>query len=219
MAELLNLTQAAKLAGVSRGTLYRAIKTGALPAAAGGRPGRLTFIDPDALRTWCTREGLSLPDLPARQEDAPSPPFDPAAIVQGQLQYFVQWVEDSIGHANDRLMERLERAIEASVERAVAQAMARYEHVERSVHDERPNRSIRTDERAQRSIPGTATSSPTKADLLTRIRAMHKSLSYQAIADQLNAEGIPTFSRKGRWQKGTIGNLLAQPEEKTKSTR
>jgi hypothetical protein len=177
------------------------------------------LIDPDALKTWCAREGFSLPDLPARQEDAPLPPFDLTAIVQGQLQYFVQWVEDSIGHANDRLMKRLERAIEESVERAIARAMKRYEHAERPVHHERPDRSIRTGERAQRSIPSAATSSPTKADLLTRIRAMHKSLSYPAIADQLNAEGIPTLSGKGRWQKGTIGNLLAQAEGKNTSTR
>jgi excisionase family DNA binding protein len=211
MAELLNLTQAAKLAGVSRGTIYRAIRTGALTAARGGRPGRLTLIDPDALRAWCDREGLRTPDLPARPEDAPSPPFDPTAIVQGQLQYFVQWVDDAIGHANDRLMERLERAIEASVERAVARAMERYVRTERPVHSERSDRSIRAGERAQRSIPRPAPSSPTKADLLTRIRAMRydHGLSFRAIADQLNAEGVPTLSGKGSWQKGTISNLLS----------
>jgi hypothetical protein len=32
----------------------------------------------------------------------------------------------------------------------------------------------------------------------------------QAIGAQLNAEGVPTLSHKGQWQKGTIGNLLAQ---------
>src|SRR5688572_11011603 len=35
-------------------------------------------------------------------------------------------------------------------------------------------------------------------------------LSLQMIANQLNAEGVPTLSSTGRWQKGTIGNLLAQ---------
>jgi hypothetical protein len=34
-------------------------------------------------------------------------------------------------------------------------------------------------------------------------------LSLQKIADGLNADGVPTLSEKGRWQKGTIGNLLA----------
>jgi hypothetical protein len=37
-------------------------------------------------------------------------------------------------------------------------------------------------------------------------------LSLQAIANRLNAEGVPTLSGKGRWQKGAIGNLLAQGE-------
>jgi hypothetical protein len=33
------------------------------------------------------------------------------------------------------------------------------------------------------------------------------------MANQPNVEGVPTLSGKGRWQKGTIGNLLAQAEE------
>lgn len=40
--------------------------------------------------------------------------------------------------------------------------------------------------------------------------AMAEGLSLQAIAAQLNAEGVPTLSHKGQWQKGTIGNLLVQ---------
>jgi hypothetical protein len=32
----------------------------------------------------------------------------------------------------------------------------------------------------------------------------------EVIADRLNTEGVPTLGGKGRWQKGTIGNLLAQ---------
>jgi hypothetical protein len=32
----------------------------------------------------------------------------------------------------------------------------------------------------------------------------------QAIANQLNTEGVPTLSGKGRWQKGTIANLLKE---------
>jgi hypothetical protein len=112
------------------------------------------------------------------------PPLDPAALVQQQLSYFVTWVETSVEHANDRLMERLERAIEALVERAVARAMERYVRTELQVHSERSDRSIRAEERAQRS-------------------------SFRAIADQLNAEGVPTLSGKGSWQKGTISNLLS----------
>jgi hypothetical protein len=54
-----------------------------------------------------------------------------------------------------------------------------------------------------------------KAEVLKRILAMKaEGLSLQAIADRLTAEGVPTLSGKGRWQKGTIGNLLAQVEER-----
>jgi hypothetical protein len=38
-------------------------------------------------------------------------------------------------------------------------------------------------------------------------------LSLQAIANRLNTEGVSTLSGKGRWQKGTIGFLLAQVEK------
>jgi hypothetical protein len=52
-----------------------------------------------------------------------------------------------------------------------------------------------------------------KAEVLKRIREMKAAeLSLQAIANRLNTEGVPTLSGKGRWQKGTIGNLLAQWE-------
>jgi hypothetical protein len=50
-----------------------------------------------------------------------------------------------------------------------------------------------------------------KAAILARLRAMKaEGLTLQAMTNQLNAEGIPTLTGKGRWQKGTIGNMLAQ---------
>ena len=50
-----------------------------------------------------------------------------------------------------------------------------------------------------------------KAALVARLQAMKaQGLSLQAIANQLNAEGEPTLTHKGTWQKGTVGNLLAQ---------
>jgi recombinase len=53
-----------------------------------------------------------------------------------------------------------------------------------------------------------------KGELLKRLRAIQaEGLSLQAMANRLNAEGVPTLSGKGRWQKGTIGNLLAQAKE------
>jgi hypothetical protein len=50
-----------------------------------------------------------------------------------------------------------------------------------------------------------------KTAVLSRLRAMQaEGLSLQAIANQLNAEGVPTLSGKGHWQKGTIANLLKE---------
>jgi hypothetical protein len=50
--------------------------------------------------------------------------------------------------------------------------------------------------------------------LLTRLHTPREAgLSLQQIADLLNAERVPTLSGKGRWQKGTIGKLLGQPED------
>jgi hypothetical protein len=36
--------------------------------------------------------------------------------------------------------------------------------------------------------------------------------SRQAMANRLDAARVPTLSGKGRWQQGTISNLLAQAE-------
>jgi hypothetical protein len=33
-------------------------------------------------------------------------------------------------------------------------------------------------------------------------------LSLKAVVDQLQAEGLPTLSGKGQWQKGTVDKLL-----------
>jgi excisionase family DNA binding protein len=52
-----------------------------------------------------------------------------------------------------------------------------------------------------------------KAALLARLQAMKaEGMSTQAIATQLNREGLPTISGRGQWQKGTVANLLAEAE-------
>jgi hypothetical protein len=52
-----------------------------------------------------------------------------------------------------------------------------------------------------------------RAQIRTRVRTMKADgLSYQAIVNQLHAEGVPTLSGKDRWHKGTISNLLAEAE-------
>jgi hypothetical protein len=50
-----------------------------------------------------------------------------------------------------------------------------------------------------------------KAALVARLHELKaQGLSLQAIANQLNAAGVPTISGRGGWQPGTVGNLLAQ---------
>jgi hypothetical protein len=106
------------------------------------------------------------------------------------------------------LMERLERTVAQAIDQAVDQVVERL--IERL-------------ERMERSklVPGLPPQAHTptiptrahvdKAEVLKRIQEMKAAgLSLQAISDRLNIEGVPTLSGKGRWQKGTIGNLLAQ---------
>jgi hypothetical protein len=53
-----------------------------------------------------------------------------------------------------------------------------------------------------------------KAPMLHRLQAIQaEGLSLQVIANKLNAEGMPTLSGNGCWQKGTVGHLLAQGDE------
>jgi hypothetical protein len=48
-----------------------------------------------------------------------------------------------------------------------------------------------------------------KAALVARLHQMRASgLSLSQIASQLQAEGLPTLSGKGQWQKGTVDKLL-----------
>ncbi len=41
-------------------------------------------------------------------------------------------------------------------------------------------------------------------------------LSYRAIADRLTVDGIPTFSGRGKWHKGTVKNLLEKRSKDVK---
>jgi excisionase family DNA binding protein len=51
-----------------------------------------------------------------------------------------------------------------------------------------------------------------KAAIMPRLHAMQaEGLSHQKIANELNAEGVPTLSGRGRgWTAGVIGKLLAE---------
>jgi hypothetical protein len=227
MAPLLKLREAARLISVSPGRLYRAIADGRLPAASGGGPGKPTLISVEALQTFCRSEGLRVPDTAEmierserlecaeRSEHAErsmSPPDEALArqaletmagqylaqVMARQSDYFEAFLRDELDHLVNRVVERV---AEQMVERLT-------ERIERS---ERPERS-RPVASLPPSSPPPARPEP-KAALLQRLRALQaEGLSLQKIADRFNHEGVPTLSGKGRWQKGTIGNLLSQAE-------
>jgi hypothetical protein len=225
MPPLLKLRQAARLIGVSPGRLYRAIADGRLTAAPGGGPGKPTLVSLEAVQTFCRSEGLHVPDeaeISGRSErpersrrsehaERSTTPDDHtlalqtletitgqylAQIMARQSDYIETFVRQELSHLVERVVEQV---VERLAERFTTSAPTPI-HLERS---ERP-------ERAERSMPAITDH---KAAVLSRLRAMQaEGLSLQAMANCLNNEGVPTLSGKGRWQKGTIGNLLAQVE-------
>jgi hypothetical protein len=185
MAETLNFREAVQRAGVSRQRLNEAIRSGRLPATRGGGPGKPTTIRLEDLQAWCRSEGLAMPvEASERLERTPPPAL---AHMMVRLDQMVAG------------MERLERLVEHTPERL--------ERSERSAHPERSP--------AAPALPSASEGQkmPDKVAVLRRLRTMQaEGLSLQAIANRLNNEGVPTLSGKGRWQKGTIGHLLAQKE-------
>jgi Recombinase len=227
MGPLLKLREAARLISVSPGRLYRAIADGRLTAASGGGPGKPTLISVEALQTFCRSEGLSVPNAAEmierserlerseRSEHAERSmsPADEALARQAleamagqylaqvmarQSDYFEAFLRDELDHMVNRVVERV-------VEQMVERLSERFERAER------PERSMSAHELPPAPLP---VMSDPKAAVLQRLQAMQaEGLSLQKIADRLNNEGVPTLSGKGRWQKGTIGHLLAQMEE------
>jgi Recombinase len=97
-----------------------------------------------------------------------------------------------------QVLERLERSPDPALAHQLAQLVA----------------DIRTPATPDRDARPTPTRPEPKAAVVQRLRTMQaEGLSLQAIANRLNTEGLPTLSGKGRWQKGTISNLLAQGNE------
>jgi helix-turn-helix protein/recombinase len=199
MAETLNFREAVQRAGVSRQRLNEAIRSGRLPAQCGGGPGRPTMIRLEDLQAWCVSEGLAMPVETSERLGR----LHPAAIAGlmtriEQMSVRMERLEHldalfgemaRVGHLLEHVLERLERLQALPLAQGPAQPQ----------RDERP----------------TPTRPTAKAALVDRLRAMQaEGLSLQAIADRLNNEGVPTLSGKGHWQKGTIGNLLAQGEKR-----
>jgi excisionase family DNA binding protein len=226
MAPPLNLTQAAKLVGVSRNTLYAAIRDGRLVCTMAGRPGRSTAVTVEALQ----QAGFTVPeaalDIERSDERATRPqrperlerveraerPHDERperaelsrdiAELHDTLDRFertVERLERSLNTAIDRMDERAERSIERALERVVERLL------ERRAREALPAIPVRP-------LPSQPKPRPEhKAAVLARLRELKaEGFSLQAIADRLNTEGVPTLSGRGKWQKGTIANLLAE---------
>jgi Recombinase len=53
-----------------------------------------------------------------------------------------------------------------------------------------------------------------RQEIIAKMNQMRTAgMSYQAIADSLNADGIQTFSGKGIWSKGTIAKLITKTDK------
>jgi hypothetical protein len=224
MAPLLKLREASRLISVSPGRLYRAIADGRLTAASGGGPGKPTLISLEALQTFCRSEGLRMPDTAeiierserlerAERSEHAERSMSPADEALARLsletmagQYLAQVMARQSDYFEAFLRDELDHLVNRVVERVVDQVVERLtERVERS---ERPERSGPVVSLPP-SSPPPARPGP-KAALLQRLQALQaEGLSLQKIADRLNNEGMSTLSGKGRWQKGTVGHLLA----------
>jgi uncharacterized coiled-coil protein SlyX len=220
----LKLTQAAKLVGVSRNTLYAAIRDERLICTMAGRPGRSTLVTIEDLhqagftvpeeamnversdeRTARTQrperaERVERAERPAVERSERAAPSEEIAALNAMLDRFertVERLERSLDLAIDRMDERAERSIERALERVVERLL------ERRAREAVPAIPVRP---LARSTPVPALK---KAAVLQRLRAMQaEGLGPQAIAERLNADGVPTLRGEGRWHRGTIGNLL-----------
>src|SRR5215213_132223 len=127
----LNLTQAAKLVGMSRNTLYAAIRDGRLVCTMAGRPGRSTSVTVEALQ----QAGFTVPEEALdieRSDERAARPQRPEHLERverperadlskdiaelhatlDRLERTVERLERSLDFAADRIGERVERSIE-----------------------------------------------------------------------------------------------------------
>jgi len=146
-------------------------------------------------QAWCVSEGLALPvEMSERLERSQFPAI---ADLMSRLEQMFTGME-RLERLVEQVLERLERSQDPALAQQLAQLVAEFRAPAAPARDEHP---------------APAKPSP-KAAVLQRLRALKaEGLSLQAMANRLNAEGVPTLSGKGRWQKGTISNLLTQGGE------
>jgi len=79
-----------------------------------------------------------------------------------------------------------------------------------AVYGEERNTVLQEDGHA--AVRATSAQQPTRPDRAALVARLHqmraRGMSLKTIADQLQAEGLPTLSGKGQWQKGTVDKLL-----------
>jgi hypothetical protein len=176
MAETLNFGEAARRAGVSRQRLNQAINSGRLPATRGGGPGKPTTIQLEDLQAWCLSEGLAMPVEAGERLER----LQPTAVTEmvGRLDQMFAGMQ-RLEHLMEQVLERLERSQDPALAQGLAQLAP----------------EIRTEAPAL-----------TREDIIARIRHARdvEGKSYPQIAEELNEAGIPTFSGRGRWQKGNV---------------
>jgi hypothetical protein len=175
MADTLNFGEAVQRAGVSRQRLNEAIRSGRLPAVRGGGPGKPTTIQLDDLQAWCLREGLAVPlDTGERLEH----------------------LSASTGIAET--MARLDQMFAGMqrLEQLMGQVLERLERSQgEAVIESRPA-----------PLPQPQAPTPPWDAVMARIRHAREveEKSYQQIADELNAAGIPTATGQGQWHRASV---------------
>jgi hypothetical protein len=192
MAERLNFREAVARAGVSRQRLNEAIRSGQLPAERDGGPGKPTYINLEDLQVWCASQGLAMPVEALERSER---------LVSADLTVFFQRLQPIV-----EAIERLERTVEQTVERLERSQAQAIEHSITQVLTQ-----LRTSvpiERSETSFDSVVSRAPTlnREEIIARIRHAKdvEGKSYQHIADELNTAGIPTFSGKGTWEKGSV---------------
>lgn len=210
---VLNLTEAAKLVGVSRGRLYRAIEAGRLDVMPGGGPGKPTMVTREALETFALAEGLQMPDTETMAERSERTERLERSIMQTPAET-ERLMERLADHVVDRLTERLTedlRAMLAPVVEELRGELARVRTAEAS------GTFARRSERSE-NVPPHTPQAPDARDtprlaILTRLRTWkHEGLSTREMVKRLEAEGIPTLSGRGAWTSGTVSRLLQEGE-------
>lgn len=204
---VMNLTQAAELAHVSRGRLYRAIEGGRLEVMPGGGPGKPTMI---------TREALRRAGFPVRAEDLGAERSIERSMAQtpADAERLMERLADQVAERlAERFTEDLRAMLAPVVEDLVRQSMERLgAQIERSMERLTVDRASRR--------PKRSANVPPREPILTRLRAMHaEGLSTRQMAERLQAEEMPTVSGRGAWTSGSLSRLLQEAERSERSAR